>query len=164
VGRIEAKQQFCPPGLTIEMIRDRWSLLILRECFFGARTRDRLLAAFSIAPSLLGEKLDGLLASGLLCNISHTEFVLTRRGLDFNLAAGSAMQLPCEQSVSPFDGITTCPDCSEVLATEMKGLGGKYRHRPAKAPTSTYRVDTPIAQMKPSDRHYGVQIDVDENN
>jgi hypothetical protein len=46
----------------------------------------------------------------------------------------------------------------------MKGLGGKYRHRPAKAPTSTYRVDTPIAQMKPSDRHYGVQIDVDENN
>jgi len=152
VGHVEAKQQFCPPTLTIE-ITDRWSLLILRECF-RARTHDHFLAAFSIAPSLLAEKLERLVASGLLRNIDHSRFVLTQGGRDFSLAVRSAMPLSCEQSAPPFDGITTCPDCSEVLATEMKGLRGKYRYGPveiANPSASSQRVDCPFLQMKPSD-------------
>jgi len=59
--------QYCPIARTLDLVGDRWSLLILRELLFGDRRfvdlRDQLPG---ISPTLLTERLQALAAHGLV--------------------------------------------------------------------------------------------------
>src|ERR1700749_2200433 len=59
----------CPINATIEVIGDRWSLLVLRDVMFGNRRHFRELPKHSeegIASNILADRLRRLLAGGLL--------------------------------------------------------------------------------------------------
>jgi hypothetical protein len=65
----------CPINATIEVIGDRWSLLVLRDVMFGNRRHFRELQKRSeegIASNILADRLRRLVAGGLL----------TREGVD----------------------------------------------------------------------------------
>jgi DNA-binding HxlR family transcriptional regulator len=59
----------CPINLTLEILGDRWSLLVLRDIMFGNRRHFRELQAASeegIASNILADRLKRLVASGML--------------------------------------------------------------------------------------------------
>ena len=59
----------CPINLTVEVIGDKWSLLVLRDMMFGNRRHFRELLAGSeegIASNILADRLKTLLSEGIL--------------------------------------------------------------------------------------------------
>jgi DNA-binding HxlR family transcriptional regulator len=58
----------CPINLTLEVLGDRWSLLILRDMIFGGarRFRELLRSQERIASNILADRLRTLVAAGLL--------------------------------------------------------------------------------------------------
>jgi DNA-binding HxlR family transcriptional regulator len=64
----EANRSGCPINLTLELLGDRWSLLILRDMIFGGRRRFRelLRSEERIATNVLADRLRMLTEAGLL--------------------------------------------------------------------------------------------------
>ncbi|WP_340645865.1 helix-turn-helix domain-containing protein [Phenylobacterium sp.] len=59
----------CPINLTLEVLGDRWSLIVIRDVIFGDRRRYRELLTRSeegIASNVLADRLKRLVAAGLL--------------------------------------------------------------------------------------------------
>ncbi len=76
---------------TVAILADRWSFLILRECFFGVKRYDQFQDALAIAPNILANRLNTLVATGMLekqpyqNNPPRFEYRLTATGLDLYL-------------------------------------------------------------------------------
>ena len=65
----ETHRSGCPINLTLEVVGDRWSLIVIRDMIFGDRRRYRELLTRSeegIASNVLADRLKRLLAAGLL--------------------------------------------------------------------------------------------------
>jgi DNA-binding HxlR family transcriptional regulator len=63
-----AHRSGCPINLTLEMLGDRWSLIVIRDVMFGNRRRYRELLTRSeegIASNVLADRLKRLVAAGL---------------------------------------------------------------------------------------------------
>ena len=59
----------CPINLTLEILGDKWSLLVIRDMMFGNRRHFRELLAGSqegIASNILADRLKRLLAEGVI--------------------------------------------------------------------------------------------------
>jgi DNA-binding HxlR family transcriptional regulator len=73
---------------TLEIIGDRWSFLIIREAFLGARRFDRLMAELNIASNILSDRLTRLVATGVFERSKYQsqpdryEYRLTEMGMD----------------------------------------------------------------------------------
>lgn len=66
---MDAHRSGCPINLTLEMLGDRWSLIVIRDVMFGDRRSFRTLLAQSeegIASNILADRLKRLTAAGLL--------------------------------------------------------------------------------------------------
>ncbi len=80
----------CTIGRALAVIGDKWSLLVLREVFQGIRRFDQLTVRTAIPRQVLTDRLDTLVADGLLRREpyrepgqrSRHEYRLTRKGLD----------------------------------------------------------------------------------
>ncbi|WP_439813568.1 winged helix-turn-helix transcriptional regulator [Zavarzinia sp. CC-PAN008] len=62
----------CPINLTLELMGDRWSLLVIRDVMFGNRRHFRTLLTQSeeaIASNILADRLKRLVAAGLLSRV-----------------------------------------------------------------------------------------------
>ena len=65
----EERRSLCPINLSLEILGDRWSLLILRDMIFGGRRHFRELLQRSdegIASNILADRLKRLVATGIL--------------------------------------------------------------------------------------------------
>lgn len=65
----ETHRSGCPINLTLEVLGDRWSLIVIRDIIFGNRRRYRELLNRSeegIASNVLADRLKRLVAAGLL--------------------------------------------------------------------------------------------------
>jgi len=86
LGRLYENQE-CSAARTLELVGERWSLLILRDAMFGGYTRfSQFEKSLGIATNILAKRLDGFVASGLMERRSSTapaqaEYLLTQRGL-----------------------------------------------------------------------------------
>lgn len=60
------ERQACFLARALEVIGERWTLLILRDCFYGVRHFGDLLAHLDISRGVLTERLDALVAAGIL--------------------------------------------------------------------------------------------------
>ncbi|MET8424033.1 helix-turn-helix domain-containing protein [Nocardia sp. NPDC004860] len=85
----------CPIARTIDLVGDRWSLLILRDAFDGKRRFGEFQRSLGIAKNILSARLRGLTAAGILRaepasdGSRFGEYVLTDRGRDlFDLILG----------------------------------------------------------------------------
>jgi DNA-binding HxlR family transcriptional regulator len=73
---------------TLKVIGDRWSFMVIREAFFGVRRFDDLLNKLGIAPNILTDRLDRLVAEGIFVRRKYQdlperyEYPLTTKGKD----------------------------------------------------------------------------------
>lgn len=79
----------CPIARSLERVGEWWSILILREAFYGATRFDTFQKNLDIAPNMLTRRLNGLVEEGLLERRQYSqkpprfEYVLTECGRDF---------------------------------------------------------------------------------
>src|SRR5882757_1714134 len=72
----------------LEIIGDKWSFMVVREGFFGNRRYDKILNELAIAPNILTDRLNRLVASGVFRRRQYQsspdryEYLLTDMGLD----------------------------------------------------------------------------------
>jgi DNA-binding HxlR family transcriptional regulator len=76
----------CSLAQTLEVIGERWTLLVLRDAFFGARRFEEFQRSLGIARNILSARLNRLVEEGILekrpIASSRFEYVLTEKGLD----------------------------------------------------------------------------------
>ncbi|KWR90259.1 winged helix-turn-helix transcriptional regulator [Cupriavidus sp. IDO] len=79
----------CPIARSLERVGEWWSILILREAFYGTTRFDEFQKNLAIAPNMLTRRLAGLVEEGLLERRQYSErppryeYVLTDIGRDF---------------------------------------------------------------------------------
>ena len=69
----ELEEEPCSMARTIGVIGDRWSLLILRECFLRTRRFEAFQAALGITRHLLAERLKKMVRLGVLRRVPYQE-------------------------------------------------------------------------------------------
>lgn len=76
----------CSLAQTLEVIGERWTLLILRDAFFGIRRFDDFQRDLGIARNILATRLGRLVDEGVLekrpVEAGRLEYALTAKGLD----------------------------------------------------------------------------------
>src|SRR6201995_121775 len=79
------EEEPCSLARTVAVIGDRWSLLILRECFLRKRRFEAFQASLGITRHLLAERLKKLVRFGVLRRIPYQEspkryeYILTQK-------------------------------------------------------------------------------------
>lgn len=85
-------QDVCSIAATLDVIGDRWSLLVLRDVFRGGHRFSEIQAALGIAKNLLSDRLNRLVDHGLLERVPYQdrpvryEYRLTAKGADLSPA------------------------------------------------------------------------------
>jgi DNA-binding HxlR family transcriptional regulator len=76
----------CSLARALEVVGERWTLLIVRDAFFGVRRFSDFAAHLAIPRAVLTHRLGTLVEAGVLAVIpgshGHDEYVLTGKGLD----------------------------------------------------------------------------------
>lgn len=94
----EHRRDPCSVAQTIEIVGERWSLLVLREAFFGVRRFDQFQRNLGIARNILAARLQTLVGHGILERRLYQErperyeYRLTQKGLDLYPALVSLMR------------------------------------------------------------------------
>lgn len=126
----------CPLARAMGVIGDRWTLLILRECFLGVRRFDNFQKNLGITRHLLAERLKRLEAMDVLKRVPYQdrplrhEYRLTQAGKEFApvllaMQDWGSRHLPCDdmqpftfvsrESHQPVDPIVTDRSTGEEL-------------------------------------------------
>ena len=76
----------CPVGRAVDIVGDRWALLIVRDAFDGVRRFGDFLSSLGAARNILSDRLKRLVESGILEVVpasdgsAYQEYVLTKKG------------------------------------------------------------------------------------
>jgi DNA-binding HxlR family transcriptional regulator len=76
--------QDCSLARALELVGERWTLLILRDCFFGVRRFTDFQSHLNISRAVLTQRLTALVEAGVLDRTprgGREEYVLTQRGI-----------------------------------------------------------------------------------
>ncbi len=86
----ELEREACSVARTVSVVGDRWSLLILRDCFLRVRRFEEFQARLGITRHVLADRLRKLVEAGVLARVAYRqrplryEYRLTEKGLDLN--------------------------------------------------------------------------------
>jgi DNA-binding HxlR family transcriptional regulator len=86
--RNDYANQTCSVAATLEVVGERWSLLIVRDIFLGVRRFDAIQADLGVARNVLQTRLERLAGEGILEKRRYQdrprryEYFLTDKGLD----------------------------------------------------------------------------------
>jgi DNA-binding HxlR family transcriptional regulator len=81
----------CSMARAMDMIGDRWTILILREAYYGVTRFDEFEHYVGAAPNILSTRLKKLVEAGIMVrsplpeHAGRFEYVLTKKGRDFSL-------------------------------------------------------------------------------
>ena len=84
--------QTCSIARTLEIVGERWTLLIVRDVFLGLRRFDQLQESLGIARNVLTDRLNRLVEEGILERVRYSErperfeYLLTDKGRELNIA------------------------------------------------------------------------------
>jgi DNA-binding HxlR family transcriptional regulator len=90
--------QVCSIARALEVVGDRWTLLIVRDVAFGLRRFDELLDSLGVASIVLADRLNRLVAEGVLDRVRYSErperfeYRLTNKGGELGVALLALMQ------------------------------------------------------------------------
>jgi len=81
----------CSVKLALDLLGERWTMLVLREAFYGVRRFDELLENVGCARNLLADRLAKLVEEGVMIKVPYREegtrtryeYRLTEQGRDF---------------------------------------------------------------------------------
>lgn len=142
----------CPINATIEVIGDKWTLLVLRDVMFGNRRHFRELLAGSeegIASNILSDRLKRLVAAGLLSREDagrgqKAEYRLTEAAIQLvpimaHLGAWGVRHRPTTERLRVRAELLEAggPEFWDEFMDELREahLGIPYPDRPGKRPT-----------------------------
>jgi DNA-binding HxlR family transcriptional regulator len=80
---------WCPVARAMSVIGDRWTLLILRDCFLGVTRFEAFQKSLGVTRHVLADRLKRLVAAGVLERVPYStrpprhDYVLTAKGRDF---------------------------------------------------------------------------------
>ncbi|MDP3853564.1 helix-turn-helix domain-containing protein, partial [Phenylobacterium sp.] len=86
----ELENQPCSVARTLSVIGDRWTLLVLRECFLRVRRFDDFQERLGIGRPILTDRLKKLVDAFVLTKVAYQtnpmryEYRLTQKGLDLH--------------------------------------------------------------------------------
>lgn len=90
MARSYSSQEFCPVARTLDIVGDRWTLLVLRDISFGhTRYNELLESCEGISTNLLADRLKRLEERGMVERFFYSdhppraEYRLTEKGRDF---------------------------------------------------------------------------------
>jgi DNA-binding HxlR family transcriptional regulator len=119
--RTSFDQMQCPVARSLDRVGEWWSILILRDAFYGLTRFDQFAQSLGIAPNMLTRRLKALCEAGLMERRLYQErparyeYVLTDKGRDFRpvlwtlFAWGNRHLAPEGESVSLVDPETGLP-------------------------------------------------------
>ena len=90
--------QNCSIARALEIVGERWTLLIIRDVFLGRRRFDELQESLGIARNVLTDRLNRLVDEGILERVPYSErppryeYRLTDKGLELNVALTALRQ------------------------------------------------------------------------
>jgi DNA-binding HxlR family transcriptional regulator len=90
--------QVCSIASTLEVVGDRWTLLIVRDVALGLHRFDDLLDNLGVASNVLTDRLSRLVADGILERVRYSErpprfeYRLTKKGRELGVALLALMQ------------------------------------------------------------------------
>lgn len=135
----------CSIQQTLDLIGDRWTLLILRDLFRGVRRFGRLQADLNIARNLLTDRLNRLCITGIVERVPYqqrpvrNEYVLTEKGRDLSPSLVALMRWGdrwCNDDKPPtvlihascgcdLEQLTRCPSCDCLVEpTDIRSRPG----------------------------------------
>src|SRR5690606_21369976 len=86
----DLEQERCSVARTVSVIGDRWTLLVLRDCFLGIRRFEAFRERLGISRPMLADRLAKLVDAGVLQKHAYQEapprfeYRLTPKGLDLH--------------------------------------------------------------------------------
>jgi DNA-binding HxlR family transcriptional regulator len=90
--------QNCSIARALEVVGERWTLLIVRDVFLGLRRFDEIQANLGIARNVLTDRLNRLVSEGILQRALYSErperfeYRLTEKGRELNIALTALRQ------------------------------------------------------------------------
>jgi DNA-binding HxlR family transcriptional regulator len=90
--------QNCSIARTLEIVGERWTLLIIRDVFLGLRRFDQLQESLGVARNVLAGRLNRLVEEGILERVRYSErplrfeYRLTKKGRELNVALTALRQ------------------------------------------------------------------------
>jgi DNA-binding HxlR family transcriptional regulator len=90
--------QNCSIARALEIVGERWTLLIVRDAFLGVRRFDEFQESLGIARNVLTDRLNRLVEEGILERVRYSErperyeYRLTRKGADLQIALAGLRQ------------------------------------------------------------------------
>lgn len=85
-NRKNPSDETCPVARTVDLVGDRWSLLIVRDAFDGMRRFSDFQRSLEVARNILSDRLRRLVEAGILATqpasdgSAYQEYVLTDKG------------------------------------------------------------------------------------
>jgi DNA-binding HxlR family transcriptional regulator len=82
------EEEPCSVARTVAVIGDRWTLLVLRDCFLRVRRFEDFQASLGVTRHVLADRLRMLVRQGVLRRVPYQvrpkryEYILTQKGLD----------------------------------------------------------------------------------
>ena len=142
----------CPVARTVAVIGDRWTLLLLRECFLGVRRFDVFQARLGISRTIITDRLNALVTEGVLSREPYQdrplrhEYRLTHKGLELypvlmsmvqwgnahgGIQAGAQLKFRHKGCGKHFRFKMTCEACGETVdARAVEALPAEGRRAP----------------------------------
>src|SRR5437870_2691 len=90
--------QNCSIARALEIVGERWTLLIIRDAFLGLRRFEQFQDSLGIARNVLTDRLNRLVAEGILERVRYSErperyeYRLTGKGRELNIALTALRQ------------------------------------------------------------------------
>jgi DNA-binding HxlR family transcriptional regulator len=178
----ELSEERCSVARTVAVIGDRWTLLILRDCFLRVRRFDAFEERLGITRHVLADRLKKLVAHGVLKKVPYQhapvryEYRLTQTGLDLypvltclrhwgdRYAAGRRgrpLLFRHRDCGHMFDPVLTCSGCGEPIDPHaVDVLPGPGANEPQRRATRTSGPRTPRKQTQRSQPHDPVPRDI----
>ena len=150
------EEESCSIARTLAVIGDRWSLLILRDCFLRVRRFEEFQAKLGITRHLLADRLKKLVRFGVLRRTPYQtspkrhEYILTQKGLDLYPILMAIVHWGDVHMVDErgrpllhqhklcnkfFDPVMMCSECGEASACQ----GSAYASRPGREICLSFR-------------------------
>ena len=154
----QLEEESCSVARTLAVIGDRWSLLVLRECFLRVRRFEEFQSRLGITRALLADRLKKLVRFGVLRKSPYQEsprryeYILTQKGLDLYPIIMAIVHWGDVHMVDErgrpklhehkkcgkmFDPVMVCSECGEPLSAREvhvhPGPGAKRAAAPARS-------------------------------
>jgi DNA-binding HxlR family transcriptional regulator len=118
---VRSYEQYCPVAIALDLLGDRWTLLILRELHIGARRFTDLRTALpGLAPNLLTERLRDLELNGL---VERSELPPPAARVVYNLTSGGRETAPVLQALARYGAARLGPPPDEAVRPAMTVFG-----------------------------------------